>query len=96
MEQFIADVRNYLDQYSTELITHPVENYLKLLTLISRGIKLMREAETDEAAIKIGTYLKALEVPDHVLLALIEELMWKGRFRGGEHVQTEEDNSFLS
>jgi len=96
MEQFIADVRAYLDEYSTELITHPVENYLRLLSLISRGIKLMREAETDEAAIKIGTYLKALEVPDHVLLALIEELMWKGRFGGDEYVQVEENDSFLS
>ena len=56
----------------------------------------MREAESDQDALRLGAYLKALEVPDHVLLALIEELMWKGRFRGEEDVQAEENDSFLS
>jgi len=96
MEQFIADVRAFLNELSTELVVHPVENYLRLLALISRGIRLMREAESDQDALRLGAYLKALEVPDHVLLALIEELMWKGRFRGEEDVQAEENDSFLS
>ena len=78
MKNFVSDAHNFLEEAFTLTVIRPVESYLKQLELIKTGIKLMRQTNNGDEAITIGTYLKALNTPDRVLLSLIEELLFKG------------------